>query len=556
MHIIHVLFVVFFNRVLADLLQDKLIEEKQLNSVQNTQTCPELEIDPNVWQLYQELKRFYDHLKKIHKKSQKYVRRKNDSDPGFILPAIHYNNHYEDIIKHWCDYQSMKYTSPCNGMVVRIIANDKWQPLSSKSLYSTSVIDLFTVMEPLSDWFTSLPYTRQNLIDFSSLLTNIVEKYVESIAQKAENELMNELKKKEMTFYRTAENEEKSQYVWEFPSTLVLCINDIIMAKTQLIQLLSNSMLDQRYTDVKNTHLKVTVMDLKKEINILEEDGMDNSSLLSTTIATHVQHHTSHMSCLSIVDSVTNMEIFNALNCVNVFSLINQKLQSLLELIAQALNADIEGEIYLMIWHFDDAYAPNVKLTNTQIEDELMDTFWKKCVLKCDAIMNNIRPTLTPFILSSFFSFICSSFIKFLIPTQLKFVLNKNQLQRVQHCISEIVGFFVEGYDVDKEYIISDENYYKLQLILRLQLASTKILINHHSELKQDIDFCEKFELKMEPYLGAKSFWLIIKHRVKYHKHDRVLRKYYKANTGIKAQFQILKKKVVCYSIFNSKQQN
>ena len=58
----------------------------------------DFEIDPSVWALYQELKRFYDDLKRIHKTLR--ARKIHSS-----LPEVHYADHYNDIIAYWCQYQ-------------------------------------------------------------------------------------------------------------------------------------------------------------------------------------------------------------------------------------------------------------------------------------------------------------------------------------------------------------------------------------------------------------------------------------------------------------------
>ena len=68
--------------------------------------------------------------------------------------------------------------------------------------------------------------------------------------------------------------------------------------------------------------------------------------------------------------------------------------------------------------------------------------------------------------------------------------------------------------------------------------------MNHHSELSVDEEYAEQFEIAQEPYIGPKALWLIIRHRVKHHKEDEQLQKYYQEQSGLKAQFKQFTKAV------------
>ena len=70
-----------------------------------TLNLPQYFIDPNVWSLYQELKVFYGELKKIYIENKKK------------LPPVYYANHYNKILKYWCDYQLYRYTNKQNGIL-------------------------------------------------------------------------------------------------------------------------------------------------------------------------------------------------------------------------------------------------------------------------------------------------------------------------------------------------------------------------------------------------------------------------------------------------------
>ena len=97
--------------------------------------------------------------------------------------------------------QDIKFNNPYNGYVVKLTGAENWKKISENSLYSTSVIDLFTLIDPLQHWFLNLPYTNANLLDFSKLLASITKCYVNVLHEKVSKYLLKELEKKELAFY-------------------------------------------------------------------------------------------------------------------------------------------------------------------------------------------------------------------------------------------------------------------------------------------------------------------------------------------------------------------
>ena len=180
-----------------------------------------------------------------------------------------------------------------------------------------------------------------------------------------------------------------------------------------------------------------------------------------------------------------------------------------------------------------------------------MDNLWKKLVLKCDTIQQNIMPEMSPYLLSDLFSNIMQEFYSIMIPKRVKFVLNLNQLTRIEHIIKELKSFFIEGYNINDYLIKNDEYLYRVNLLLKLQISGSKMLINHHQTLNNDDDWKNEYQLNNEPYLGPKALWLIIKARAKAHKHDEIITKYYNKHNTLKLQFKAFKNSVKGY--FNSK---
>ena len=197
---------------------------------------------------------------------------------------------------------------------------------------------------------------------------------------------------------------------------------------------------------------------------------------------------------------------------------------------------DLRGEIFFLLWD-NDKFPATMKLTNSQIEDDLMDMLWQKLVLKCDALNLNIMPNFTQYLFCDLFDLICRQFATLMMPKRLKYVLNLNQLNRVDHAMHEIVSFFIERYNVLPELINENESLYKVNHLLTLQTAGSKTLINHHNTLRQDDDWKDLFEMDTEPFLGPKALWLIIKYRAKHHGHDQVMVQYFKSLNGFKRQF-------------------
>ena len=142
----------------------------------------------------------------------------------------------------------MKFTNPYNGYVFKLTSNENWKKISENALYSTSVIDLFTLIDPLQHWFLNLPYTNKNLLDFAGLLTSIVNSYVNTLHEKISKYLLKELEKKELAFY--SKKKDHKMVVCNFPMKLMIAVNNLLMAKTQLQQTISKLMLDRRYTDI------------------------------------------------------------------------------------------------------------------------------------------------------------------------------------------------------------------------------------------------------------------------------------------------------------------
>ena len=520
-------------------------EAEQMNQfLENT----DFEVDPSVWALYQELKRFYDDLKRIYKALKK-------KKIHASLPEVRYSDHYNDIIEYWCQYQGIKFVNPYNGYVYKLTSSESWKKISENALYSTSVIDLFTLIDPLQHWFLNLPYTNKNLLDFAGLLTSIVNAYVNTLHEKISKYLLKELEKKELAFY--SKKKDHKMVVWNFPMKLMIAVNNLLMAKTQLQQTISKLMLDRRYTSIANNddkkkkrryhrigksgHTSLARYHTLKQTMLLPPDlmSMNGSSVRSDSIGTATTFYKHKILPsefnFNYFDEEDDIEVWNSLNCVEAFQTINKHLSSISFLIAQGLNSDISHEIFLLLWE-NDKYPPNMKLSKEEVEDELMDMLWKKLCTKCDLLNENISPLFTPYILTDFFSLICLDFMKLLIPKRLKYVLNLNQLTRIEYAIAEIQNFLLDCYNIEPILIEQNENLYKLKHLINVQLGGTKILINHHSELEKDEDWAEEYELQTEPYLGPKALWLIIKHRAKHHKHDEKLVKYYEQRSGIKAQ--------------------
>jgi len=550
----------------------------------------DFEIDPAVWALYQELCRFYDDLKRI------YASLKSQKVRGAALPAVRYSDHYNEVIEYWCQYQMMKFTNPYNGYVHKLTAHEKWKRISERALYSTSIIDLFTLIDPLQHWFLNLPYTNKNLLDFANLLTSIVRAYADTLHEKISKYLWKELQKKELAFY--SKKKDYKMVVWNFPMKLMIAVNNLLVAKTQLQSTIAKLMLDRRYTDIKQK-------DLYRRRD-------DNESMATATTTTHTtssrrpgrkgrgggrgmghtslaRYHTLKQTMLlppellgqsvygggggggaghsvrseSVVTATTfykhkilpsefnfnyfdeedEIETWNALNCVDAFQCINQHLSSISLLIAQGLNADISHEIFLLLWE-NERFPPSMALTKEQVEDELMDMLWKKLCTKCDLLNENISPLFTPYILTDFFSLICADFNKLLVPKRLKYVLNLKQLTRIEYAIAEIQHFLLDCYNIEPMLVEQNENLYRLQLMLNVQMGGTQILLNHHSTLCKDEEWADCYDIDTEPFLGPKALWLIIKHRTKSHKQDQTLLKYYQQHSGIKSQIKNFTKAV------------
>ena len=536
-------------------LVEQTMSKAEMNKfLENT----DFEIDPSVWALYQELKRFYDDLKVIYKSLRK------NKIPA-KLPEVRYSDHYNDIIAYWCQYQEIKFTNPYNGYVSKLTSNENWKKISDNALYSTSVIDLFTLIDPLQHWFLNLPYTNENLLDFAKLLTSIVKAYVNTLHEKVSKYLLKELEKKELAFYSKKRN--TNMVVWNFPMKLMIAVNNIIMAKTQLQQTISKLMLDRRYTLIakkkqdaddsgtvirkqthhhhaKSGHTSLARYHTLKQTILFSPTGDGMSTFPSThgkvdsggTATTFYKHKILPSEFdYNYFDDENDIESWNNLNCVDAFQTINRALSSISFLIAQGLNSDISHEVFLLLWE-NERFPPSMPLKKEQVEDELMDMLWKKLCTKCDLLNENISPLFTPYILTDFFSSICLDFIKLTIPKREKYVLNLNQLLRIEFAINEIQNFLLDCYNIEPVLVQENENLYRLKHIVNLQLGGTKIITSHHDALDKDPDWTEQYQLDNEPFIGPKSLWLIIKHRVKHHKHDDVLHKYYENHTGLKAQ--------------------
>merc|ERR1719242_2482538 len=356
--------------------------------------------------------------------------------------------------------------------------------------------------------------------------------------------------------------------VWNFPMKLMIAVNDIIMAKTQLQQMISKLMLDRRYTAIqkknedrsrsgggnsvkrssmrkrsmKSDHTSLMRYHTLKTTMLLPPDMMStvtgssvrsDSNMTATTFYKHKLLPSEFD--YNYFDDENDIESWNNLNCVAAFQTINRSLSSISFLIAQGLNSDISHGVFLLLWE-NEKFPPSMSLRKEQVEDELMDMLWKKLCTKCDLLNENISPLFTPYILTDFFSSICLDFIKLTIPKREKYVLNLNQLLRIEFAINEIQNFLLDCYNIEAALIQQNENLYRLKHIVNLQLGGTKIITLHHDALDKDPDWTEQYQLDNEPFIGPKSLWLIIKHRVKHHKHDAVLHKYYEEHTGLKAQ--------------------
>ena len=225
-------------RVVVDAVEDKYSQKSMglrvgfADFALNKGDQGEFEIDPNVWSLYQELRLFYDHL-------SKYL---DDNDTPFIT----FSSHYDKIIQYWCEYQLFKYTNPFNGIVNQVLKQDNFRPISNTSLYSTSIIDLFTLLDPLDEWFNKLPYTNKNLIEFAKLNTTIIELYIKSLYTKVKEKIEKQIMRHAMAFYKKGNLGDKTPLIWELPTKILVGINNISMGKTQLVKKLSNNMLDKK----------------------------------------------------------------------------------------------------------------------------------------------------------------------------------------------------------------------------------------------------------------------------------------------------------------------
>lgn len=367
--------------------------------------------------------------------------------------------------------------------------------------------------------------------------------------------------------------------VWNFPMKLMIAVNDIIMAKTQLQQTISKLMLDRRYTAIqkKNEDRKGgrdTSASKRNSANSMRKRSMksDHTSLMryhtlkttmllppdmmSTVTGSSVRSDSNMTATTfykhklipsefnySYFDEEEDIHVWNALNCVDAFQTINKAMSSISFLIAKGLNADISHEVFLLLWE-NDKFPPSMALRKEQVEDELMDMLWKKLCTKCDLLNENINPLFTPYILTDFFSLICQDFVKLLIPKRMKYVLNLNQLTRIDYAVAELQNFLMDCYNIDETMIVQNEALYRLKFILNIQVMGTELLMNHHLQLSADEDFVEEFELEQEPFIGPKALWLIIRHRVKHHKEDEQLQKYYQEQSGLKAQFKHFTKAV------------
>ena len=148
--------------------------------------------------------------------------------------------------------------------------------------------------------------------------------------------------------------------VWNFPMKLMIAVNDIIMAKTQLQQTISKLMLDRRYTAIqkKNEDRKGgrdTSASKRNSANSMRKRSMksDHTSLMryhtlkttmllppdmmSTVTGSSVRSDSNMTATTfykhklipsefnySYFDEEEDIHVWNALNCVDAFQTINK----------------------------------------------------------------------------------------------------------------------------------------------------------------------------------------------------------------------------------------
>lgn len=203
---------------------------------------PSYHFDGTILLIYNEIKNVYTALKSFVGENYK-------------LPEIHPQVWFEPFVDQWIDKQRFEFFD--NGRIARTIDLDNFHPSgnsSGASLGSSSLLDLFQFMYLMAECFKKLPYCADQALNFSRVLSDIIQDYMKRIADM----LREDLKKEAMLDIwglRPKKNgpgpcKETISFELAVPRELITRLNNLQLCRKHLLDLLLHIDLEKAYGNV------------------------------------------------------------------------------------------------------------------------------------------------------------------------------------------------------------------------------------------------------------------------------------------------------------------